>query len=84
MTHKENDDNVQPQAPAFVPRRRFEDEDLEDDDVKDDWEEEDEEPKPVPAPAPTTGFPFLTCSRRWDRTSALEDGGGMIVIDSGL
>lgn len=52
MTHKENDDNVQPQVPAFVPRRRFEDEDLEDDDVKDDWEEEDEEPKPAPAPAP--------------------------------
>ena len=36
MTHKENEDNVQPQASAFVPRRRF----------------EDEEPKPAPAPAP--------------------------------
>jgi len=35
-----------------VPRRKFEDEDLEDDDVKDDWEEEDEEPKPAPVPAP--------------------------------
>ncbi|KAL4399809.1 Translation initiation factor 3 subunit J component [Malassezia pachydermatis] len=36
----------------FVGRRRFEDEDVEEDDIKDDWEEEDEEPAPKPVAAP--------------------------------
>ncbi|KAK9147357.1 hypothetical protein Scep_006114 [Stephania cephalantha] len=51
----EEEDHVAPIVKKELPRSKWDDEDVDEDDVKESWEDDDEpEPKPAPVPPPAT------------------------------